>query len=65
MTKNQLDWRGQQGRTKAALSAGAAFVIQTFSKLCFGYMMIRNLGLIVMVVCGLMVMRMIDRRLDD
>lgn len=64
LTKNQVDRRWQQGCAKAALSASAAFVIQALSSLDFGYLMIRRLGLIVMVIDGLM-MRVICSRLDD
>ena len=64
LVKNQVDRRWQQSCTKAALRASAAFVIQAISSLGFGYLMIRRLGLIVMVIGGL-VMRVISRCLDD
>ena len=64
LVKNQVDRRWQQSCAKAALRASAAFVIQALSSLGFGYLMIRRLGLIVMVISGLM-MRVISRCLDD
>jgi hypothetical protein len=64
LVKNQVDRRWQQSCAKAALRASAAFVIQAFSSLSFGYLMIRSLGLIVMVIGGLM-MRVISRFLND
>ena len=64
LAKNQVDRRWQQGCAKAALRASAAFVIQALGRLCFGYLMIRRLGLIVMMISGLM-MRVISRCLND
>lgn len=63
LVKNQVDRRWQQSCAKAALRASAAFVIQALRSLGFGYLMIRRLGLIVMVIRGLM-MRVINRRLN-
>jgi hypothetical protein len=64
LAENQVDRRWQQSCAKAALGASAAFVVQAFSSLSFGYLMIRSLGLIVMVIGGLM-MRVISRFLND
>lgn len=64
LTKNQVDQGWQQSCAKAALRASAAFVIQALGRLSFGYMMIRRLGSIVMVISGLM-MRVISSCLDD
>lgn len=64
LAENQVDRRWQQSCAKAALGASAAFVIQALSSLSFGYLMIRRLGLVVMMISGLM-MRVISRCLND
>lgn len=58
LAENQVDRRWQQSCAKAALRASAAFVIQALGRLSFGYLMIRRLGLIVMVISS----RLEDRR---
>ena len=63
LAENQVDRRWQQSCAKAALGASAAFVICAFSNLCFGGLMTRRMGLIVMAISGLM-MRMIDSLLN-
>jgi hypothetical protein len=55
LIKNQDEWRWQQGSDKTALSASAAFVVHTFSNLCFGYLMIQRFVLIMMVISCLVV----------
>jgi hypothetical protein len=65
LIKNQVNKSWQHGRPEAALSASAAFVIQAFSDLGFGYLMIRRFGLIMVMISYLMMVRMVDCLFDD
>jgi hypothetical protein len=65
LIENQVNRSWQHGRPEAALSASAAFVIQAFRNLRFGYLMIRRFGLIMVMISCLMMVRVLDRFLGN